>query len=176
MKKISNMSLGELAAFISSHLRNEGMNPILSGGACVSILTANRYQSYDLDFIDNMPVRLKKLNQAMSQLGFVKEGRHFSHPETEVLVEFPSGPLAVGSEPAGKTVIKKFKTGDLELLAPTDCVKDRLAGYYHWNDEQCLEQAVLVARDNEVDLNELARWSQKEGKGPEFKRIKDSFS
>ena len=31
----------------------------------------------------------------------------------------------------------------LKLLSPTDCVKDRLAAYYHWNDRQSLEQAIL---------------------------------
>ena len=37
---------------------------------------------------------------------------------------------------------KKYSTGTLRLLTATDCIKDRLAAYYHWRDEQGLEQAI----------------------------------
>ena len=50
----------------------------------------------------------------------------------------------------------------VKMLSPTDCVKDRLCGYFHWNDLQSLEQAKMVARDNEIDLKELKRWAQRE--------------
>ena len=48
-------------------------------------------------------------------------------------------------------------------MSPTDCVKDRLAAFYHWNDRQSLEQAILVSRRQAVDLKEIRRWSLKEG-------------
>jgi hypothetical protein len=50
----------------------------------------------------------------------------------------------------------------LRLLTPTDCVKDRLATYNHWNDEQSLQQAVWVAQPNDVDLESIKTWSIKE--------------
>jgi len=37
---------------------------------------------------------------------------------------------------------------------------------------QCLEQAILVAADNEVDLEEIERWSGHEGMLDEFITIK----
>jgi hypothetical protein len=37
---------------------------------------------------------------------------------------------------------------------------------------QCLEQAVLVAADNEVDVDEMERWSGHEGMLEEFRKIK----
>jgi len=61
----------------------------------------------------------------------------------------------------------------LKIISPTDCVKDRLAGYYHWDDLQCLEQAVLVAQVNRIDLEEIERWSGGEEKLDEFRRIRD---
>jgi hypothetical protein len=54
----------------------------------------------------------------------------------------------------------------------TDSVKDRLAAFYHWKDLQSLEQAVLVARQHTIDLNEVRRWSQAEGFGEEFALIR----
>ena len=54
MKPIKEMSIGELAAFVWSHLEKNGIHCVLTGGACVSIYTSNRYMSYDLDFIENV--------------------------------------------------------------------------------------------------------------------------
>ena len=59
-------------------------------------------------------------------------------------------------------------TGTLKLLSPTDCVKDRLAAFYHWNDRQCLQQAVWVAQERAIDWKEIERWSRKEGAEEKF--------
>ena len=58
------------------------------------------------------------------------------------------------------------------MLSPTDCVKDRLAAYYFWNDQQALEQAKLVAKNQPVDLDEIRRWSEVEDQLDKFKEIK----
>lgn len=47
----STITLKELAGFITQELRKRGIDTILVGGACVSIYSENRYQSYDLDYI-----------------------------------------------------------------------------------------------------------------------------
>ena len=60
----------------------------------------------------------------------------------------------------------------LKLLSPTDCIKDRLAAYYHWNDIQSLDQAILVAKGNKIDLKEIERWSINEGMIDKFKIFK----
>jgi len=54
-------------------------------------------------------------------------------------------------------------------------VKDRLAAYYHWDDNQGLEQALLVAKYNTVNLKEILAWSEQEGKTKEFAKIKKQF-
>jgi hypothetical protein len=167
VKEVRDMNLGELAAFVCSHLRKNGIQVTLSGGGCVSIYTTNRYHSYDLDFIQNWTDR-KRVREVLREIGFHEEHRYFKHPETRFWVEFPPGPLAVGDEPVKKVVQREFSTGQLQLLSPTDCVKDRLAGYYPWGDRQCLEQALLVAESNDIDLAEIERWSRHEGKADEF--------
>jgi len=78
----------------------------------------------------------------------------------------------VGKEPVGSINAIQFSTGLLRILSPTDCGRDRLAAYYHWNDLQSLEQAVLVARAHKVDLREIARWSRAEGMADAYSRIK----
>lgn len=172
MKRIKDMSVGELAAFVSTHLRKHEIDVVLSGGSCVSIYSNNRYVSSDLDFIDNGFTKRGKIRDVLSEIGFHEENRYFKHPQTDLLIEFPSGPLSVGDEHVKEIIVLKFATGELRIISPTDSVKDRLAAFYHWNDRQCLEQAVLVARDEAIDLDEIKRWSSREGKLSEFRHFK----
>lgn len=99
-------------------------------------------------------------------------GGEFKHPQTPFLIEFPPGPLGVGDEPVKQIDEISTSTGIVRIISPTDCVKDRLAWYYHGNDTECLEQAVLVAQDNDVDLKEVQRWSKAEGMIDAFLIIK----
>ena len=46
---------------------------------------------------------------------------------------------------------------------PTHCVMDRLAAFYHWNDYESLQQALMVARQQKIDLHEIKKWSVDEG-------------
>ncbi len=164
MKSIAKMTQGELAAFVQSALRKFGVDVVLSGGATVSIYSNNKYVSNDLDFIDLYFSKRQLIREAMESMGFRERGRHFSHPETKFFVEFPPGPLTVGEEPITDIDEIKYSTGVLRIISPTDCVKDRLACYYHWGDGQCLHQALLVAQECKINLNEIKRWSQAEGK------------
>jgi hypothetical protein len=112
---------------------------------------------------------------AMREIGFQEEGRYFRHPDSNVLVEFPPGPLAVGAEPVKEVQEIELATGTLKLISPTDCVKERLASYYHWGDRQALTQALLVVHHRPVDLLEVARWSEAVGKHDEFQEIRPSL-
>jgi hypothetical protein len=58
------------------------------------------------------------------------------------------------------------------MLSPTDCVKDRLAAFYHWGDNQALEQAILVSHDQEIDLDNIKQWSEREGAQERFEKFK----
>lgn len=172
MKPVGEMTIGELAAFVCTHLKNNGINVVLSGGACVSLFTENEYQSFDLDFIENVVTSRKKIREVLQKIGFIEEHRYYKHPDTKFFLEFPPGPLSIGDEPVREIIEKEFSTGVLKLLSPTDCVKDRLAAYYHWNDRQSLQQAILVAQTCDIDLDEIERWSIKEGKSREFANIR----
>jgi hypothetical protein len=170
------MTQGELGAFVQSHLRKKGIEVVLSGGAAVGIYSNSRYISKDLDFINIYAANRRNIRAAMEEIGFQEEGRYFTHPDTEFFIEFPAGPLAIGAEPVKQIIKKKFSTGILQIISPTDCVKDRLAAFYHWGDRQCLAQAELVAQEYPIDLNEIERWSAVEEKQDEFQRIKERLA
>lgn len=175
MRITKNLPLPDIAAFVcDSCLKNE-IDVVLSGGACVSIYTENKYASYDLDFVLRSPVPRKRIKTIMGELGFREDGRHFRHPDTPYIVEFLSPPLSVGEEPVRE--IHEIRRGNkiLRLLSPTDCVKDRLAAFYHWNDRPSLDQAILVCRDAKVDLREVLRWSSKEGMKEKYDLFKKAL-
>lgn len=172
MKPISEMNRLELASFVSTRLQESGISVVLSGGSCVSIYSEDKYVSMDLDFIETGVSSRAKVTMCMESLGFVEDHRYFKHPEAELLVEFPAGPLGIGNEPVTQFNEIPTAVGVLRLLTPTDCVKDRLAWFYHTGDTECLEQAYLVARKHVIDSYEIARWSAGEGKAEEFEKLK----
>lgn len=163
MKPIGKMSQFELAAFIQSHLEPRGIRVVLSGGSVVAFYTKNIYVSKDLDLVNVYLAKRREIKKGMEQIGFSEIDRFFKNPESEFFVEFPPGPLSIGSYAVEKIEEITLPTGILKLLTPTDCVKDRLAAYYHWSDLQSLEQALLVALNQDVDLRDIKEWSRKEG-------------
>ena len=172
MKSVARMTQGELGAFVQSHLREKGIEVILSGGGAVALYSKNKYVSKDLDLINVYAVNRRKIREVMTAIGFYEVGRYFRHPDSQFFVEFPPGPLRIAEEPVKQIVEKKLSTGILKVISPTDCVKDRLAAYYHWGDQQSLLQAILVAQQNEINVNEIRRWSLAEGKLQEFETVR----
>ena len=162
MKAVADLTPEELAGRVCEALRQAGVRVTLTGGACVAIWSNGQYASNDLDFIEEGPVPPRTITRVMAALGFAKHGRHYVHPDTPIFVEFPTGPLMVGAERVGQAAERHTGVGRLRLLSPTDCVKDRLAAYFHWNDRQALGQALLVARAQPIDLDKVRRWAKAE--------------
>jgi hypothetical protein len=158
----AHISLKDLAALVSKTLREGGIDAVLVGGACVSIYTNNTYQSYDLDFVTHSS--LKEITPVLKKIGFLREStRHFTRKDCPLFVEFLAPPAAIGDEPVTDKRVMRTKYGNIVMLTASDSVKDRLAAYFHWQDPQSLEQAVLVAGSQKVDLKEIRRWSRQEG-------------
>lgn len=163
MNSIAEMSLEELAGLVCETLEKAGITVTLTGGACVAIWSNGKYVSKDLDFIEEGPVPRNQVKDALTAIGFEEKARYFAHPESEFFVEFPTGPLTVGDERVDKVAIRQTEAGRLRLLSPTDCTKDRLAAFFHWNDNMAFKQALLVARDQRIDMQDLRRWAKAEG-------------
>lgn len=169
MKEFRSMTIEGIAAFVSDYLEQKGHRCILSGGACVTIYTKNRYPSFDLDFIPFTHVDRKKLAEDLREIGFQEKGRCFHHPDTSYYLDFPSPPPALGEEPVKSINVAEYGNHTLRMLTPTDSVKDRLCAFYHWDDQQSLEQAIMVAHDQAIDIKEIMRWSKRENQMKKFK-------
>jgi hypothetical protein len=156
----------ELWKFVGKHLANNGFDAVLVGGAVVSIYTDGAYESGDLDFIIQN-LSKEKLPDVMKEIGFIKKGKNYIHSECKHLfVEFPSGPLGIGEDYNIKEDEQEFEGTIIKILSPTDCIKDRLASYIHWNAEECLDQAVLVGKTHKFNTSQVKKWCEGE-KAPE---------
>lgn len=164
----AKLSHRELAAFVSDHLRACGIDSVLTGGACVTIYSRNRYESFDLDFVNVAEAPMARIDAALLQIGFVPEGRIYINKKIKYSIDILNPPLSIGEEKITGTNTITVRKMQLKLLTPTDSVRDRLAAFYFWNDLQALEQALMVARDNEVDLEIIRKWSKKEGELDKF--------
>ncbi len=169
------ISARDLAGFIGSHLAEQGIDVTLVGGTCVSIYSNNFYQSDDLDFVDRSYTPSKKLKESMALIGFAPIRRYYEHPDSPFVIEFPAGPLSVGDEPIKQWSTLATPLGTFTLITPQDCIKDRLCAYFHWNDQQALNQAIWVANDQagEYDLDEIGQWAEREGEPEKFRIFAD---
>lgn len=163
MKPVSEMSQGELAAYVDTHLKKKGVAVVLSGGASVAIHSNHKYVSKDIDFVDRYSLDHKAVREVMEELGFEKVGKYYHHPDTDFYIDFVSGPPSVGREPIRKIVEIELGTGSVRTISPTDSVKDRLAAFFYFQDRQGLEQALLVAQSNDIELDVIEKWARDEG-------------
>ncbi len=176
MKALADMAQEDLAAFVQSHLRTQGIDVVLTGGAVVALYSDGRYTSADIDLVEEGFASAGKIKQAMAEIGFSKLGGLYKNSETSYFIDFVAPPLSLGREPVKEIHELRLATGLLRLISPTDCVKDRLAAYFYFNDRQALEQAVMVAQARSVDLTEVQRWSEAEGMGEKYDDFKDRLT
>jgi hypothetical protein len=145
-------------------LEDAGIRAVLTGGGIAAIHTDGDYKSDDLDFILQSSPTRKQLDEALGRVGFQRAGDHYDNPATHFFVEFPRGPLSIGRDLAIRPVEVRVGTRRVLALSPTDSCRDRLAAFYHWNDRQSLDVAVLIALRERVDLGVIRKWSESEGK------------
>jgi hypothetical protein len=169
------VGIKKLAAIISAHLQKNGIEVVLVGGACVSLYSDNQYLSYDIDLITDSPIR--EIIPVLEELGFKNNGgRIFENPQCKFLIDFPAPPVSIGDGPVSKFNNLTTRFGSICLLTPTDCIKDRLAAYFFWNDQQSLDQAVMVAKKNKIHLFEIKKWAEKQGEIKKYEVFKKKCS
>jgi len=144
-------------------MRRAGIRAVLTGGACACIHAGGKHVSVDADFVILGEVERRDLDQALASPGFRRAGDRYVHPDTEFYVEFPRGPLAIGSDDDIRPVEHASGSRRCLTLSATDSCRDRLAAFYHWNDRQSLEVAIEIALRNRMRWSVIERWSRDEG-------------
>lgn len=170
-----NCSESELWQYVGWHLEGAGIRSVLVGGAVVAIYTEGLYRSGDLDMITDSVDR-DQLEKVLGGLGFIPtKSRYFKHPEcAHLFLEFPPGPVEIGEEFPITPDEVRVEGRALQLLSPTDCVKDRLAGYIHWKSRANFDQAVLVSRrqHDRVEHEQIRTWCGSEGASEVYEELR----
>lgn len=166
----------QLAVTIAEHLKGLGIEVVLVGGLAVSCYTDNKFLTKDIDLVDMTYSKPKAIHQAMEQLGFCKKGRHFVGKNTDIVVEFPSAPLAVGDE-----IILEYDTisttsGTLPIIKAEDLIKDRLSAYFHWKDLQSLAQGQGIMLIHGIEPSTLKDFILRESTHAEYDKIGALYS
>jgi hypothetical protein len=172
VKLTESSTLNTVALVVGAALRARGIPAVLTGGACVSLYTRGVYHSKDIDFVIGAPLTREALDAAMETVGFSRLGDRYEHPRTRFYVEFPPGPLAIGEDLRVRPIEVRRSRGRVLALSATDCCRDRLAAFYHWNDRQSLRNAVLVAQKNRVRMAAIEEWSRREGAAAGFEEFR----
>lgn len=168
-----NIETGDLASLISEHLKKDKIETVLVGGSCVTIYSKNSYISRDLDYVAHED--FSKIRASLEKIGFVRKGRIFIHAECPFAIDFVTYPVTIGNEIITQFQELRGKYGVCKLLTPQDCVKDRLASYYHWDDRQNFNQALEIALAHKVNLGDIREWSKKEGHEKKFTDFFDAL-
>ena len=172
----ASSTLREVALTVAAVLSEHRIRAVLTGGACVSIYTDGLYVSKDADFViqiqSALPGLQHRLDEALARLGFARDGDRYVHDLTPFFIEFPPGPLSIGSDLNITPVEVKVGEATALLLSPTDSCRDRLACFYFWSDRQALEFAIMIARTHHVDFRAIRRWSVNEGASELYKEFR----
>ena len=166
-----NSSLEDVCFAVCTALNNVGTTAVLTGGSAATYYASASYQSGDADFIITFSTDPHGAGAAIRKLGYRESGGTYHHADNVFTVEFPPGPLAIGSE-----LIRSYETvrrADevLFVLSRTDCVRDRLAAFYFFSDRSALAAAVAVARGSTIDVPAIRQWSLTEGEGARFEEF-----
>jgi hypothetical protein len=157
-RKITRAELG--AVVRRALIEDLGDDPVLVGGAVVSIYTEGRYVSNDLDIVTWRNNRVIK--PVMVKLGFVENGSFWEHPQTDLLVQFVNSPVMIGRKHVKVPAKMKTRAGDLAIISPLDSACDRLAWFLGEGDAQTLEQCADVIVTQKVRLSEIEKWLKNE--------------
>jgi hypothetical protein len=125
MKITPRSSVRQVAAAIADTLGKAKIRAVLTGGACATIYSGGEYQSEDLDLILQAPPTQTALDEAMAKAGFSRRKDHYEHPNTRFFVEFPRGPLSIGSDVSVRPARLLVGRVRVILLSATDSCRDR---------------------------------------------------
>lgn len=164
--EFNNCTEQELWEYVCSKLKEDGINTVLVGGAVAAIYSKGAYKSGDLDIVINsVIVDDKKVSRAMTALGFSKSGRHWIHPDCRHLyIEFIRPPIAIGDDYKITPLKRIIGENEIMILSPEDCVRDRLSSYVYFKAAECFDQALMVAKEQKINIKPIKDWANSEGK------------
>jgi hypothetical protein len=136
-----------IAGIITKALAPVRITPIVVGGAAVQFYTFGQYATMDIDFVGIINDEMKNI---LSGLGFIREGRYWWIPDTDIMVEFPSDKLAGNLD---KVQPVEYDGNEAYFIGIEDLILNRVQEAEHWKDLSSAEWAknLMVIYYNDID-------------------------
>jgi hypothetical protein len=156
---LGSLSLSDLAAFVSEHLRSSGIEVAVVGGSAISAWTPDVYTSLDIDFAVSKGVNLRLLKRRLSEIGFKESSRIYVHPECKYTLDFVATTPYIDERPIVEFAEIKTPFGSLHVYYPLDAIMDRAAHFVHWSDDEALRVAERCLRNlrSKIAVDDLER-------------------
>lgn len=141
----------EIASLISENLGEKGTSSVVVGGSAVEFYTWATYATQDIDFVVTDPIHVK---ECMEELGFENNGAVWSFPETDLIIEFPTGPLDGRFDKIQSIVTS---VGSLDIIGIEDIIIDRSARKQYWGDADEWAKYMVMAHHDVLDWEYLKK-------------------
>ena len=116
-------------------LQKAGLTAVLTGGSAATVYAPKAYQSEDLDFVVQFSkAGTSDAEKTMEALGYVQQDDQYAHRENPFTLDFLEHPISIGGDTIDTWTTLREGRMVLNILSPTDCCRDRLAHFLHWND------------------------------------------
>ncbi|MGM0689504.1 MAG: hypothetical protein ACQESO_07970 [Bacillota bacterium] len=161
----------ETVSSLTKLLEPHFITPIIVGGLAVEIYTRGQYTTVDIDLVMQ---RRDLADEILSELGFIKEGRHWFNPELLVAIEIP-GNVLEGADSNRVTKLRLQNGRYIYVIGIEDIILDRLRACIHWNSTSDCEWGLRMLKvhyetldidymknmaeiDHESSLEKLREW------------------
>lgn len=154
----TNCSLEEMWKKLAAYLKSKNIDSVLVGGGVATIYSQGQYMSGDLDFVMGWGNSHKQIQKALEEIGFFRTGTIYRHPQTTFSLDFSSPPVDIGLGNDPEINEEIFDGQRIQILSPTECVKDRLNKYVHFKDQSAMQAALAVANKTPIALERIKQF------------------
>jgi hypothetical protein len=157
----------DVAFAVCTALDRAGVAAVMVGGSAATFYVPDRYQSLDVDLVLEFGHVAAEVNDALASIGFMRapEG-HFTHEDAKVpyTVEFPAGPLSIGSARIETWNTVRRAEEVLNVLWAYDAMRDRFMHFYAWGDVSAYGVALAIGRAQaqHIDWEAFEAWAEHE--------------
>ena len=178
MKRLKGLNLADIAFGVCSAFRRANVTAVLVGGGAASFYAQETYETRDLDFL--LPFELFGAPKALiiDDLGFAptKTAGTYGHPDIHDTPEILQGPLSIGDGTLMIYAMLRIRELVMNVISPTDSVKNRLAHAIHFRDIIAARKAGECGSRHSPELVQERRWRQSTRNVPRLSRLAPIFA
>lgn len=136
-------------SILTERLEEEGILPVIVGGAAVEFYTRDWYATVDIDLAINKDKR-EEFYKIMKEFDFDKSGRMWVREDLNLYIEIPADLRDIDRD---RLTEVKTEQGHAYIIGLEEIIFDRIQAAEHWDSRSDKDQAVRIGSSfyNEID-------------------------